>query len=196
MFSVSQTQLPLRSGRAAWFAVAVLATVGVATTALPAETAITAPLTVTLKVTGAAAVPGVDVVLGDPSSQLTVVVKNVGAEPVRLWKAGYSFGYRNLSFEVTDQDGKHFVVTRAERVFEKDYPALEALPAGASITTDVSLTAQEWQGLPHLQPGERRAVRMHAVYRSAPSPEAKRNSVWVGSVASEDIDVTLLNPQK
>ena len=185
-----------QSGRPAWFALAVLATVGTTATSLPSESTLTAPLTATLKVTGTAAVPGVDIVIGDPSPQLTVVIRNTSSASVRLWKDSCSFGYRTLSFEITDRDGKRFVATRVERTWEKDFPAWDTLAPGASMTTDVSVTAKDWQGLPHLQPGERRAVRMHAVYRSAPGYEAQLNSVWVGSVASEDIDVTLLNPQK
>src|SRR5262249_20627942 len=176
--------------------VAVLATVGTTTTSLPSETTQTAPLTITLKVTGAAAVPGVDLVIGDPAPQLTVVVTNAGSESLRLWKDSCSFGYRTLSFEVTDKSGKHSVVTRVERIWEKDFPAWDTLAPGATMTTDVSLTEKDWQGLPHLRPGERRAVTMHAVYRSAPGYQARLNNVWVGSVASQDIDVTLLNPQK
>jgi hypothetical protein len=185
-----------RSGRPAWFALAVLATVGTTTTSLPSETTTTAPLTVTLKVTGAAAVPGVDIVIGDPAPQMTVVIRNTSSASVRLWKDSCSFGYRTLSFEITDSAGKHFVATRVERTWEKDFPAWDTLAPGASMTTDVSVTAKDWQGLPHLKPGERRPVRMHAVYHSAQGYEAQLNSVWVGSVASEDIDVTLLNPQK
>ena len=186
----------VRSRRSAWFAVAVLAAVGATTTSLPSETTLTAPLTVTLKVTGTAAVPGVDIVLGDPSPQLSVVIRNTGSESVRVWKDSYSFGYRNLSFELTDPAGKRFAVTRVDRIWEKDFPAWDTLAPGASMTIDVSFTAKDWQGLPRLEPGERRTVRVHALYRSAAGYEAKLNSVWVGSVASQDIDVTLIGSSK
>src|SRR5262245_10825752 len=81
MYSVCQTQLSSRSGRQAWFAVAVLATVGTTATSLQSEAAIAVPLTVTLKVTRAAAVPGADIVLGDPTPQLTVCSRTLALSP-------------------------------------------------------------------------------------------------------------------
>jgi hypothetical protein len=196
MPSVLQTRPSTRSGRLTWFAATALVAVGATTTSLPSETTNMSPLTVTLKVTGAAAVPGVDVVVGDPAPQLSVVIKNTSSASVRLWKDSCSFGYRTLSLDITDKAGKHFVVTRVERIWEKDFPAWDTLAPGATMSTELSITSKDWQGLPSLKAGERRAVRMHAVYHSAPEYQAQLNSVWVGSVASDDIDVTLLNPQK
>jgi hypothetical protein len=129
--------------------------------------------------------------LGTRSPQLTFVLTNKGEYTLRLWKDSCSWGYRNLSFELIDASGRRSTVTRAERGWEKNFPAWNDLPSGGSLSTDVTLSRTEWRGLPALKHGERRAIRIRAVYRSEPGFDAKTHHVWVGAAHSRDLDAIL-----
>jgi hypothetical protein len=152
-------------------------------------------LAITLTPTHAGTVSNADVVIGAPSAQLAVVFRNAGPKTIRLWKDTCSWGYRNLSFEITQQDGQRFLVTRVQRGWEKNVPAWHTLPPGTGLSSDITLNTRDWQGLPQLRPGERRAVAMRAVYKSVADYESRLNGVWDGSIMSEEIRVTLANQQ-
>jgi hypothetical protein len=128
------------------------------------------------------------VALAAESPQLTVVLTNKDPHTLRLWNDSCSWGYRNLSFELTDA-GRTITVTRAERGWEKNVPAWDDLPSGGSVSTDVTLSSVEWRGLPVLKHGEQRMVRIRAIYRSEAGFDATTNHVWVGTARSPDIDV-------
>jgi len=133
------------------------------------------------------------IALADGSPQLTVVLTNRGEQTLRLWKDGCSWGYQNLSFELTDAAGRSIKVTRAERGFEKNVPTWNDLRSGGDLSMDVTLSAPEWRNLPALKHGERQAVRIRAVYRSEPGFDATTHHVWIGVAYSPARDVILSN---
>jgi hypothetical protein len=127
------------------------------------------------------------------SPQISVVFTNKGEGSVRLWSDSCSWGYESLSFELTDSKGRISRVTRAELVWDKNVPAWDELASGASRATDVTLSAAAWRGLPKVKPGERRAVRIRAIYHVEPDSDATAHHVWVGAVRSVDMAAILLN---
>jgi hypothetical protein len=153
----------------------------------------TGALAVALALTHTSAESGADLVVGGSTPQLTVVFRNVGTAPLRLWKDTCSWGYRNLSFEMSDAGGRRFTVSRVEVPWEKNVPTWDTLAPGASVSRDVTLNHGDWQGLPPLAPGEARRVSLRAVYRSSPDEQSRRHGIWVGSAQSEDLEVTLTN---
>src|SRR5688572_4135471 len=50
-----------------------------------------------------------------PSEHFYVVVTNVSGKPIRLWKEWCSWGYFNLSFQVTDDAGRSVEVRKQDR---------------------------------------------------------------------------------
>ena len=191
----SPTRVTLGHRALTALALAALASLTI-TRASPPEPRSSAPLAITLTPTHAGNSADVDLAIGAPSAQLTAVFRNVGPETIRLWKDTCSWGYRNLSFEITQQDGQRFVVTRVERGWEKNVPAWHTLPAGTHLSSDITLNTRDWQGLPRLATGERRPVAVRALYKSGADYESKLNGVWVGSIVSEEIQATLENQQR
>jgi hypothetical protein len=158
----------------------------------PAAVASSSPLEVSLTPYDRAsqsAPPLID--LATRSPHLTVVLTNKGSHKLRIWKDSCSWGYQNLSFELIDASGRRMRVTRAERGWEKNVPAWTDLPSGGSLSTDVTLSGAEWRGLPALKHGERRAIRIRAVYQSKNGFDAKTYRVWVGKAQSSDMDAIL-----
>jgi hypothetical protein len=133
------------------------------------------------------------IALAAGSPQLTVALTNRDSHTLRLWKDSCGWGYQNLSFELIDAAGRSITITRAERGWEKNIPAWNDLPSGASLSTDVTLSAVEWRGLPLLKRGEQRAVRIRAIYQSEAGFDATAHDVWVGAARSPDMDVILSN---
>jgi hypothetical protein len=127
------------------------------------------------------------------SPQVTVVLTNKGQHTLRLWKDSCSWGYQNLSFELTDSAGLSITITRPERGWEKNVPAWNDLPSGGSLSIDVTLSAPEWRGLPALKHGEEQAVRLRAIYQTEAGFDATTHHVWVGVAQSPVIDVILSN---
>ena len=158
----------------------------------PGAVAASAPLDVSLAPHRASDSSPPVVALAAESPQLTVVLTNKDPHTLRLWKDSCSWGYRNLSFELIEA-GRRITVTRAERGFEKNVPAWDDLPSGGSLSTDVTLSAVEWRGLPVLKHGEQRMVRIRAIYQSEAGFDATTHHVWVGAARSSDIDVILSN---
>jgi hypothetical protein len=159
----------------------------------PGAIAASAPLDVSLAPHGASGSSPPVVALAAESPQLTVVLTNKDPHTLRLWKDSCSWGYRNLSFELIDAAGRSITVTRAERGWEKNVPAWNDLPSGGSLSTDVTLSAAEWRGLPALKHDEQRIVRMRAIYQSEAGFDAMTHYVWVGAARSADMDVILSN---
>lgn len=153
----------------------------------------TGSLVIALALTHPAAVPDADIVLGGSTPQVTVVFRNVGTQPLRLWKDTCSWGYRNLSFEMFDAGGRRFTLTRVEVAWEKNVPTWDTLAPGASVSRDITLNPADWEGLPPLAPGESRHVSVRAVYRSPLTDQSTRHGIWVGSAVSEDLEVTIAN---
>jgi hypothetical protein len=141
-------------------------------------------------------VPGVDILLGGTVPQVRIVLKNIGSETIRVWKDNCSRGYRNVSFEMIDKEGRRFVVQRAPITWEKNIPAWDTLAAGDSVSREITFKPHEWRGLPELRPGEARSVKMRAIYTSADSYDAQHDRVWVGTVSSEPAEVTLANNEQ
>lgn len=126
------------------------------------------------------------ITLFDPSQHFSVVLTNVGKNPVRLWREWCSWGYFNLSFEATDQDGARVTVTKNPREWNKNYPDWMIIPPGDHMVIDVTFDAITWRNAPTPEPGQQRTVSLRAVYESADGEDAKTNKVWTGKVSSPE----------
>jgi hypothetical protein len=109
-----------------------------------------------------------------PPAGLARVV-NEGAQPVRLWRRGCSWGDRTLSFRI---DGVEVVLS--PQVYTVNRPAYADIDPGASQDIDFDLGDGNWTPWP-LDPGE----RVVAVYEIPSSPEAAALGVWTGRIESD-----------
>lgn len=126
-----------------------------------------------------------------PSQHFQVVVTNVSAKPVRLWREWCSWGYFGLSFVVTDGDGNPVVVKKRARSWPKNYPDWTTLEPGDHMVFEVSFDEPIWQDAPMPEPGNSRPVRMKAVYEVRVDDETKEHEVWTGRVSSPEADYTV-----
>ena len=131
------------------------------------------------------------ITLIDPSQHFTVVLTNVGKNPIRLWREWCSWGYFNLSFEAQDQDGTKVTVTKKQREWDKNYPDWMIIPPGDHMVFEVTFDAVTWRTPPTPEPGKQRVVSLRAVYESADTKEARAHEVWSGKVVSPQNIYTL-----
>lgn len=120
------------------------------------------------------------------SDHFHVVVRNVSEKPLRLWTDRYSWGYDNLSFEQTLDDGKTTRITKKERGWDKNFPDWLELQPGESYILNVNLFAADiWNDVPTANPKAKpKLVKLRAIYEVQPDDESKKLGVWTGKVAS------------
>jgi hypothetical protein len=124
--------------------------------------------------------------LRGPSAHFHVVVTNVSGEPIRLWKEWCSWGYFDLSFQVTDEAGFSVKVEKNNRAWTKNFPDTEIIPPGGHHLQEVTFDPTDWAGLPPPEANRRKAVRMKAIYDIRPDGETKEHGVWTGQVSSPE----------
>jgi len=118
-----------------------------------------------------------------------VVVNNVSAAPVRVWRDWCSWGYQQLSFEITDDAGHSWTVRRKEHEFFKNYPDYWTLGPGEPLVLSIALTTDLWEspesggGLP-IADLKGKAVTMRAIFAASEDDQSRENSVWNGRVNS------------
>ena len=115
-----------------------------------------------------------------------VVIRNVSAQPQRIWREWCSWGYFALSFQFTDQSGKEWVVKKKPRAWSKNYPDYVTLEPEESLVLDVYFTnATIWDGFPHPAGAVGEPFTMSAVFEVKPDDSSRKYSVWTGRVASK-----------
>lgn len=119
-----------------------------------------------------------------------VVVTNVSKQPVRLWKEWCSWGYFNLSFVVTGEDGKTSVVKKHGRNWANNFPDWMIIPPGDHLVYEVTFDETVWEGAPARPPGrdlgQPLRVKMKAIYEVPADDHAREHGVWTGRVSSPE----------
>lgn len=115
-----------------------------------------------------------------------VVVRNVSEKPLRVWTDRFSWGYDNLSFEQTHDDGKTTRITKKERGWRKNYPDWLELQPGECYVLNVNLFSTDiWNEVPGADPKAKpKLVKLQAIYEVQPDEESKKLGVWAGKVVS------------
>jgi hypothetical protein len=152
----------------------------------PAEPAQMATLAVRIVPTGYREKTGRVIELNRPSQHFYVVVTNVSDEPVRLWKEWCSWGYFNLTFQVTDEAGHPVEVRKQGRDWSKNFPDWEVIPPGGHQVREVTFDPTIWEGWPLPEPNRHRAVRLRATYDIRTDEASKEHGVWTGQVSSPE----------
>ena len=123
-----------------------------------------------------------------------VLITNGSPTIQRLWIDGMAWGYDNLSFELTDEEGHKMTATRPLTGFTVNVPAWWVLAPGETHVFEIYFVDPEsWTGFPSLAAGERRAYSLRAVYKVNKSPESERHGIWTGDLASDPVRVIFHN---
>jgi hypothetical protein len=152
----------------------------------PAEPAQMATLAVRIVPTSNREKGGRAIELYRSSQHFYVVVTNVSGESIRLWKEWCSWGYFNLSFQVTDEAGRSVEVRKQDRAWTKNFPDWEIIPPGGHHVREVTFDPTIWEGSPLPEANRHRAVRMRAIYEIRPEGATKEHRVWTGQVSSPE----------
>ena len=122
--------------------------------------------------------------------QFYVVVTNKSRSPVRLWRDWSSWGYKNLSFVVTNATGKS-VVTKVSKNFSRNFADWSSLNQDDSMVFAVSFDQNEWNNAPLPEQGAGRTIRIKAVYEIPADMETERYGVWTGRITSPTESYTI-----
>jgi len=78
-----------------------------------------------------------------------VVLTNVSSEPQAVWEYWNSWGYQTLSFELTTEDGKKFLVSRRQGEFTMNFPSTFLIEPGEHQVYAIRLD-EWWETRPSL----------------------------------------------
>lgn len=117
-----------------------------------------------------------------PHEPLHVILRNVSANPLRIWKESNSWGYYALQFEVTTGKGERRVVRKKQRGWRKNVPDFWVLESGESLVHDVFLAGGAWENVPIDAIGEKVSVR--AIFEVPRETMADKLGVWIGQASS------------
>jgi len=129
------------------------------------------------------------VTIGGKPPQFHVLIKNVSNKPRRIWKEWCSWGYFNLSFELTI-GGKKILLEKKERGWDKNAPSFMTIPPGESAIINVNLAPVVWKNISMIK-GSAMDARLKAIYKVAPDKYSKKYNVWTGRIESKALTVSI-----
>jgi hypothetical protein len=129
----------------------------------------------------------------DSTSHFHVLVQNKSAQPQKVWEGWNSWGYYARSFELSQDEGKHWIVAKLkETVFTRNFPSFQTINPSDVLVLDVFFGDDRiWDGFP-LRRGHENKVLLRAVFEISESAESKEYGVWTGRVDSDAIEVTFV----
>ncbi len=116
---------------------------------------------------------------------LPVVVTNTSKQPVRIWRDWCSWGYFQLSFEVKDDAGHTWTISRKEREFWKNYPDYWTLAPGEPLVLNVTLSSDIWETSGgKLADLRGKSLKVKAIFAAQADDRGREDSVWSGRAGS------------
>jgi len=120
-----------------------------------------------------------------------VVLTNVSEQPQAIWNWWNSWGYYAITFELTTDDHKHFIISKRPTGFTKNTPTTFWVQPNEHEVFVIRLN-DEWQALPAFPRRDSTHVSIKAVYAVSPTAESAKSGVWAGGrVESKVYDFSL-----
>ncbi|MEM6262248.1 MAG: hypothetical protein AAGI38_07060 [Bacteroidota bacterium] len=124
----------------------------------------------------------------DRYERVHVLLRNTGAEPIRLWKDWNSWGYFNL-YLILELGNTSLTMTRKHPgKWEGDFPDFWLLPPGETVVLEVDFGDAQWKNFPDLY-GESLVGNLKAIYENKSDVLAEEYGVWVGRLESQPLQV-------
>lgn len=143
----------------------------------------------------ASAAPSTTIEIGSPEhfhkriialdQPIAVVITNISKQPLGIWRDWCSWGYQQLSFELKDDTGKTWTISKKEHEFWKNYPDFWTLGPGEPLVLNVTLSSDIWEiiGGP-IADLRGKALTVQAIFAAEPDDQSRENNVWTGRVSS------------
>jgi hypothetical protein len=123
--------------------------------------------------------------LHEKGAHFHVIVSNASDKPQRVWKEQCSWGYYALTFELTDQTGKSWMVEKKDGSWSKNSPDWWSLEPRENLVLDVHFADSEaWEGFPSPVNGSQ-IVSVRAVFEIKPDKFSTEYGVWTGRITSD-----------
>lgn len=119
-----------------------------------------------------------------------VVLTNISEESQAVWQDWNSWGYQNISFELTTSDGRKVIVSRRQEAFTRNFPSRFLIEPGEHQVYAVRLD-KRWETHPSLPKPNEMPITLRAIYEVHPTPEAAQYKVWTGRVESRTYSFAL-----
>jgi hypothetical protein len=116
-----------------------------------------------------------------------ILLKNISDKPQKIWSEWCSWGYSNLSFELT-LDGKKFIVKKTPIGWRRNVPADLTILPHEYMVFDIYIS-DEWENFPKVDKKTIAEIRVR--YKIVGDREAKEYGVWTGEICSQTLQVTV-----
>jgi hypothetical protein len=138
---------------------------------------------------------------GTKDRMLLVILTNISKEPFRLFEDRNSWGYRQLSFSATLQDGTQIELTRGPYEWTRNFPSTTLLQPGQTYAVAPGTFSEaNWRGFAKVDGCHDARLKAKYTSRGEEALErgemrerygAKRGALWSGTAESEPIRIDL-----
>ena len=115
---------------------------------------------------------------------LYVVLTNTSKESQPVFRTSNSWGFDNVSFEITTADGKKLVASMRMQTFTVNFPGTFLIPVGEQKVYAIRLDEQ-WEVKPQALAFGLQDVTIKAIYEVKETKDSKEQKVWSGRVESK-----------
>jgi hypothetical protein len=125
-----------------------------------------------------------------------ILFTNQSDKPLRLWDEWCSAGYATLSFRITAENGKSWIMRQPLSEMPDWGESVQrtiSMAPGKSLPWKVHPGDRTWKGVPEPNTGEK--ITITAVFEIKPSEQSKKHRVWTGHVESAPVRVQVVNPK-
>src|SRR5262249_8123045 len=85
---------------------------------------------------------------GAQTDHFHVILENISAKPLKLWRGRENLGYASLSFRLTDRNGAVVIVRRTPLPPGSETDMSLILEPGERLVIDIYPRSPEWSGFP------------------------------------------------
>ncbi len=167
-----------RFQRLTFLCVVLLAFAGIISSEAPK-----APFSLSIVPTNNAGEVGSITMAQSKAREFFVVLTSVSKDPQPVWEFWNSWGYQNLSFELTTENGRKFMVSKRQQEFTVNFPSTFLIQPEEHQVYAIRLD-KEWETRPALPKADEMLITLKAIYEISPTPEAPQYKVWTGRVES------------
>ena len=121
-----------------------------------------------------------------------IVIENSSDNQINLWREWNFWGYFNLQFQLTNEEGHTWIVKKKEKEWEKNFPDFLSFKPQDKMVIEVTFNPNVWDNVLPLETKQSTIVSMIAIYESASSDDSRERKVWSGQAISSKKIYTLV----